>query len=57
MGDFNNWLNFVSPRAGVKEQVSLSIKEALVVEEVAVGETDYLVQCIVLILSYYTVLY
>ena len=57
MGDFNDWLNFVSPRTGVKKQVSLNIKESLVVEDAVVGHTDYKVQCIVLILSYCTVLY
>ena len=31
-----------------REQVSLNIKESLVVEEAAVGDTDYKVQCIVL---------
>ena len=56
MGDFNDWLNFVSPKRGVKVQVSLNIKESLVVKEAAVGDTDYKVQCIVLILSYCKVL-
>ena len=57
MGYFNYCWNFVSPGSGVKEQVSLNIKELLVVMGGAVGETDYKVQCTVLILLYCAVLY
>ena len=57
MGYFNDCWNFVSPGSGVKEQVSLNIKELLVVMGAAVGETDYKVQCTILILLYCAVLY
>ena len=57
MGDFNNCWNIVPPSARVKGQVSLNIMELLVVVEGAVGEIDYKVQCIVLIVSYCAVLH
>ena len=57
MGDSKDCWNFFTSRARMKGQVSLHIKGFLVVVEGAVGDVDYKVQCIVLIVLYCTVLY
>ena len=57
MGDFTHSWNFVTSRPRIKGKVSLHTKGFLVVMKGAMGDIDYKVQCIILIVSYCAVLY